>query len=103
MQSKNWDRISKFETKLTKCGFGPEESGLGCIKNAIHIDKQCVDKMLLVLKKGCKIDKGHGYLSCTSPPQWLDESILIFGARASFSFDPKSQSVIINHFICGGD
>ncbi len=103
LQSKNWDQISKFETKVTKCGFGPDEEGLGCIRKAIHIDKQCADKMLFVLKLGCKIEKTHEYLSCASPPQWLDESIITLGARASFSFNLKSKSVVVNHFICGGD
>jgi len=102
-QSKNWSRISEYETKATKCGFGPKEEGIGCIRNAIIRSETCVTDMLFSLKQGCKFSRNKNIISCTSPPQWHDESIIILGARASFEFNMKNKKISVNQFICGGD
>ena len=102
-QSKNWAQLTKYETKGTKCGFGPGEEGVGCIERRFASNERCIEEMLFSLKQGCKVTTNDSNMSCTSPPQWVEDSIIILGARASFTYDVKSKSIYVNHFICGGD
>ena len=102
-QSKNWARMTKYEKTGTKCGFGPGEEGIGCIERRYASNDSCIEEMLFSLKQGCKITTNHTNMSCTSPPQWADDSIITLSARASFTYDVKSKSISVNHFICGGD
>ncbi len=102
-QGKNWDRMRKYETKNTKCGFGPGEEGIGCIEKVYSNRHECIDKILFSLNQGCKLHESQSELSCTSPPQWLDQSIIIFGARASFTYNAEKDSILVKSLICGGD
>ena len=102
-QSKNWAQITKHEKKSTKCGFGPGEEGIGCIKNLYSANESCMEKMLFSLKQGCIINSNNNVLSCTSPPQWANKSIIILGARSSFTFNAENKTMSVNSFICGGD
>lgn len=103
VETKDWRRIATFESKTIKCGFGPEEEGPGCMKKVLSRNNGCLDEILFVLKQGCKINSSLGSLSCTSPPQWADESIIIMGARVRLNFNRKSKRMLVSHLICGGD
>ena len=103
VETKDWKRIATFESKTIKCGFGPGEEGPGCINKVLTRNDGCLDKILFVLKQGCKIKSSLKSLSCTSPPQWADESIIIMGARIRLNFDRENKRMLVSHLICGGD
>ena len=102
-QGNNWAQMNKYETKNTKCGFGPGEEGVGCIEKVYRPNHQCINEMLFSLKQGCKIQSGRNELSCISPPQWADQSIIILGPRASFTYNTETNTMSVNSLICGGD
>ena len=102
-QSKYWEQMTKYETNNTKCGFGPGEEGIGCIEKVYRNNQECMNEVLFSLKQGCKRYPSQNELSCTSPPQWSDQSIIILGARASFTYNTENDTISVNHLICGGD
>lgn len=102
-QSKNWRQMKKYETKNTKCGFGPGEEGIGCIEKVYRNNEECMSEVLFSLKQGCKRHPSQNGLSYTSPPQWIDQSMIILGSRASFTYNTEKDTLSVNHLICGGD
>lgn len=102
-QSHHWHQMKKYETKATKCGFGPGEEGLGCIEKVYSNNNECINEVVFSLKQGCRIHNSQSELSCTSPPQWNDQSIIILGARASFTYNSEKDTISVTYLICGGD
>jgi len=99
-----WDKLKQYETEMTKCGFGPNQDGLGCIKNLMQNSPSCKTEILFALKQGCHIVKGKEQIECVSPPQFLNSSVVMPNtARVSFSYNIASEKLSINYFICGGD
>lgn len=103
LQSGAWNALSTYESSDTKCGFGPGQHGPGCIRKAVAANRGCMEDMLLSLKQGCKISVHGAAVSCQSPPQWGNDSIIMPGARAGFIYQKDMRSIKITHFICGGD
>jgi len=103
VRTKNWEGISAFERENTKCGFGPGQEGVGCIQKVINRRERCRADILFSLKQGCKVTHNNDVVSCVSPPQWGDESVIILGGRVSLVFDIRNKKTFVSHFICGGD
>ena len=103
VRAENWEGISAFERENTKCGFGQGEEGVGCIKKTINSRETCKADILFSLKQGCKMTHNNDVVSCVSPPQWGDESVIILGGRVSLVFNIKNKQTSVSHFICGGD
>ena len=99
-----WDQLKQYETEMTKCGFGPNQEGLGCIKNLMQNSRSCKAEILFALKQGCHIVKGKDQIECVSPPQFLNSSVVIPStARVRFRYNIANEKVSIRSFICGGD
>ena len=99
-----WDQLKQYETEMTKCGFGPNQEGLGCIKNLMQNSRSCKTEILFALKQGCHIVKGKDQIECVSPPQFLNSSVVIPStARVRFRYNIANEKVSIRSFICGGD
>lgn len=103
VRTENWEGISVFERENTKCGFGPGQEGVGCIQKTINRRERCRADILFSLKQCCKVTHNQGVVSCISPPQWGDESVIILGGRVSLVFDIRNKKTFVSHFICGGD
>ncbi|MCI5141916.1 MAG: hypothetical protein D3909_09370 [Candidatus Electrothrix sp. ATG1] len=102
-QGRHWQQMKKYETEITKCGFGPGKEGIGCIEKVYSNNHECINEVLFSLKQGCKVHNSKGEILCISPPQWNDQSIIILGARASFTYNAEKDTISVNHLICGGD
>ena len=103
LQGNHWGQMKKYETNNTKCGFGHGEEGAGCIERVYRNNQQCISDVLFSLKQGCKMQPSQNGMSCISPPQWADQSVIILGSRASFTYNAEKDTISVNYLICGGD
>jgi len=104
IESNSWEELKNYESKKTKCGFGPNEEGLGCIENLLANNKQCKDKILFALYQGCKVVRGNKQTNCFAPPQSKDPDVIFpLQARVILSYESSVSQVTIDSMICGGD
>lgn len=92
--------LEKLETDTTKCGFGPNEEGTGCIKRALDSNPDCQEELVLALKQGCAME---GSNKCISPPQASNSNILYSGPRIILAFGDDVDSVSVSSIACSGD
>ncbi|XCN71784.1 MAG: hypothetical protein Q3M24_15910 [Candidatus Electrothrix aestuarii] len=101
---KNWDAVCRFVSDTTKAGFGPNQEGCAGVKRVYNKDHHCWDEMMFALRQGCKVTSSDEAITCVAPPQWADESIVVYlGARAGFTYNRKTGTLNATSLICGGD
>lgn len=92
--------LEGLTTPFTKCGFGPGEEGLGCVKRVLGSNQTCKKEVVRALKQGCAM---VGSTACVSPPQAANAEILYAGPRIHLAFAESGKSITITSLVCGGD
>lgn len=92
--------LEGLTTPVTKCGFGPGEEGVGCVKRVLGSNQACKKEVVRALKQGCAM---VGPTACVSPPQAANAEILYAGPRIHFAFAESDKSITITSLVCGGD
>ena len=105
VESSSWETLKAYETKYTKCGFGPNEEGLGCIENLLSSSQECKEKILSALYQGCKLVQEGKKTRCFAPPQSIDSDVIYPSqqARVMLGFVSSDSQVTIESIICAGD
>lgn len=92
--------LAALENQATRCGFGPGEEGIGCIRRIMENNQICKKEVVLALKQGCAM---VGTDECVSPPQAADANILYAGPRIHLAFAENGKSLTVVSLVCGGD